>query len=366
MPVTAQGTTVVVLRKRDLSGAGERWNDPNGITASAESRRGILLSNPSLRDDDPVQLVGLQGNRVIGSSCVISGRMVVESQEHPFLWCSNLFVDPAARRTMIALKIVKALQELSPTVAVCGTSHAAYALYKAFGWIDFAMPRYILLRRSRPVLERRIGEGMLSRCLRIPVDSGLRMFNHRLLRPRSRLEWNVSRAVPQELAERLDGRPDEKPNTFLKRGAETVQWQLNGGIPGTPGDCNFLVTIYAAGTLAGYAAAKVKFFPVASAQGYRNLRLGSLYDWCILDREKLSFRDLVACASRELVERGADAVELCATDTQEEAILRSMWLPRMGENHLMWRTEKGGTLDHERYRNRERWHIRPGDDDLFI
>lgn len=368
MPAT-QENSIIILRKNEfLTNSGSsRWSDPKGIAAVPERIREVVLSNPSLGEDDPVQLVGLKGESVIGSSLALSGRMVVDGHEHPVSWGSNLYADPAARRTMIGLKLVKAFQELFPTSAVCGVSQAGHALYKSFGWTDFVMPRHILLRHSRSVLERKFGAGTLSRWLRIPVDLALKAFNWRLLRPQSRrIDWRTWDEAPPEVGQRLASVPGTRKNTFVPRREETVKWQLHGCVPGARGDCNFLVTVYAGASLVGYAGAKVKFFPVASAQGFKNLRLGSLYDWMIFDRELLSYRDLAACASRELIARGADAVELCATDREEEAALRSMWLPRMGENRLMWKAAKGSILDDARFRHREGWTIRPGDADLFM
>lgn len=361
-------TTILLLRKdefQSLSGSC-RWSDPNGIASVSDGVRTVLLSNPSVGENDVIQLLGLQGDSVVGSAISIAGRMIVEGIEHPVHWGSFLSVDPSARRTMLAFKLVRKFEELCPTSAVCGVSQAGYALYKGIGWTDFEMPRHILLCHSRSVLEKKLG-GSLSRWLRIPVDWALQAYNWRLLRPQSRhIEWQARDDVPHELAQRLAAAPKNDRNVFFARTEESVNWQLKGCVPGSSGDCNFLVTFHVGGCLVGYAGARLKFFPVASAQGFRNVRLGSLYDWAIFDPEQLSFRDLVACASRELVTRGADGVELCATNPAEETALRSMRLPRVGTNHLLWKAAKGSVLDDARFRDRERWTIRPGDADLFM
>lgn len=361
-------TTILLLRKDEFqdSSASRRWSDPNGIASVSDGVRAVLLSNPSLGENDVIQLVGLKEGSVIGSAISIAGRMIVEGVEHPVHWGSYLSVDPSARKTMLAFKLVKAFEELCSTSAVCGVSQAGHALYKGIGWTDFEMPRHILLCHSRSVLEKKVG-GSLSRLLRIPVDWALQAYNWRLLRPQSRrIEWHTCNEVPQDLAQRLTQSPTNARNTFFARTEQTVNWQLKSCVPAASGDCNFLVTFYAGGCLVGYAGARLKFFSVASAQGFRNVRLGSLYDWMIFDPQQLSFRDLAACASRELIARGADGVELCATDAGEEAALRSMWLPRVGTNHLLWKAAKGSVLDDARFRDRERWTIRPGDADLFM
>lgn len=368
MPPSPRETTILLIRKDEFQdrSASSRWSDPNGIASVSDKVRAVLLSNPSLGQNDVIQLVGLKDASVIGSTISIKGRMIVEGDEHPVHWASYLSVDPSARKTMLAFKLVKAFEELCPTSAVCGVSQAGYALYKGIGWTDFEMPRHILLCHSQSVLEKKVG-GSLSRCLRIPVDWALQAYNWRLLRPQSRrIEWHTSNEVPQELVHRLATSPANRRNVFFARTEQTVRWQLNSCVPAAPGDCNFLVTFHAGGSLVGYAGARLKFFPVASAQGFRNVRLGSLYDWMIFDGQQLSFRDLVACACRELIARGADGVELCATNATEDAALRSMRLPRVGTNHLLWKAAKGSVLDDARFRDRERWTIRPGDADLFM
>lgn len=340
-----------------------KWSDPSGVLKTHDARRQVMLNNPlSENESDPMQLVGLQGNEVIGTILVIPGRLLVEGQEHRFCWGSNFYVSPAGRASMIALKLVKEFQNLCETVGICGVSQSGYPIYTKFGWTDFQMPRHILLRRSRSVLEQKLGGKTAGRALAPAVDLALLAYNAWVLRSGNDISAQVTETVPDEVAERVACDSD----TFLPRSSAVLRWQTSGGIEASPRDRNLFLTVRAKNDVAGYALIKMRFLKVASAHGFKDVLLGSLQDWRVFHPALITYRDVVVSACRELTARGVDAVEVCGSNREEEGYLKAMRLPRIGEVHLMWRAAPGTALDDPRFRDRERWMIRVGDDDAFM
>jgi hypothetical protein len=183
-----------------------------------------------------------------------------------------------------------------------------------------------------------------------------------VLRKKNEISAQVTQTVPDEVAERVACSTD----TFLQRRGTVLRWQTSAGIQAHPRDGNLFLTVRAKNDVAGYALMKTRFFKVASSHGFKDVLLGSLQDWRVLEPALITYRDVVACACRELIARGVDAVEICASSREEERYLNSMRVPRVGQVHLMWRAAPGTALDHPRFRDRERWMIRVGDDDGFM
>src|SRR4051812_48474837 len=85
-----------ILRKGDLKSAKcyDAWDDPDRIAAPTPEKLRTLLENPLAGDDEePIQIIGLSGKRVIGRIDLIAGSIAIAGQSPGrIFWGSHLFV----------------------------------------------------------------------------------------------------------------------------------------------------------------------------------------------------------------------------------------------------------------------------------
>jgi GNAT superfamily N-acetyltransferase len=231
-------------------------------------RKRALLNHPLAGgDDNAVQVIGTCDNRVIGQVDLIRGELIACGQPVSTYYASRLFVAESYRDTGIGLRLFRQMYTLASTVAVCGLSQMAYPLYCRLGWVDFELPRYILVRRSRPVIERFVGRGPQAALLAPLADAALGM--HRTWASVCHGRLRGLRVEPVDKAdEELDAVLREHVGAFgAHRSAAWLNWLLNHCFQEEPRNRQMLCVIRdAAGTLLAYFLVKVRFYPVASQQ----------------------------------------------------------------------------------------------------
>lgn len=356
---------IAVVSKSDLRTGKiyEQWSDPRQLARMLPQKVAAVLSNPmGSSDDEPVQLIGIVGNEVVGRVDLVAGSVNVDGDRLPLRWASALAVPPETRHTLIGLKLIREMQSPDATVGACGASQMVYPIYKSFGWTDFVMPRYVLLRHARSVIERKVGR-LVAAMAAVPVDAGLALYTSLVLRDGlNGIDGRVDTLVPAELAKVLSC----QANTFMPRSVETLDWRLRSRFRNEPRDRNLLLTLAYRGEVAAYALLKIRFHEQASVRGFRNVLLGSLQEWLIFDSKRLSFKTLVIWACRELLRQNVDAVEVCSTSEEEERVLRAMGMRRVGEVHLMWHAPPDTRLTAAKYHAQSSWMIRNGDGEAFF
>src|SRR5205814_10295784 len=85
----------------------KQWDDPDHIARPSAEKLTALLDNPLAgADDEPLQIIGASGKRVIGRIDLIAGELAVDGQRVPIFWGSNLYVLPAFRSTLMGVLLV--------------------------------------------------------------------------------------------------------------------------------------------------------------------------------------------------------------------------------------------------------------------
>jgi hypothetical protein len=344
-----------------------RWHDPDGIVALSPPKRATLLANPLARgDDDPVQIIGTRGRRVIGRLDLLSGRLVVDGEPVDCLWGSALYVPESQRDSLMGVQLVLKMQALHHTVASCGISRLAYPLFAKLKWLDVAMPRYVLVRRSRAVLERRL-PGSVGRAAAPVADAAL-------LGQRGLLSaWRAltARGLRCEEAEEL---PTEAGAALRELGAdvatyrspEWVSWLRANAFDAEPPSRRALFLVRDRDRPIAYFLVKARLYEEASGEGYRNLYLGSLGDWAVLEEGAIDLRRIVLFAVAELSKWGVDAVEVCVPPDEEVSSVHRLGFRRAGDLHLMVRASSRSPLADRARSNPGSWRVRPADGDNFF
>jgi hypothetical protein len=364
---------VRLIRKSQLRGADPYgdYDDPAGLAPMQAAKRAALLANPlSDSEEDPVQLLGVQGRLVTGRIDLLPGQVVIAGEPTRAMFGSGLVVPPEFRASGTALLLLLKMQSLWPAAMVCGVSQMVYPIYgKLLRWTDFALPRYILLRRSRAVVERYCGSGWHSHALGSVADVGLAAFQQvlRLVEPRS------SRA--RGLEDRPGEPPAELDEAFARLGDSArchrsvawLKWLLHNDFRDEPRNQQSFHGLFdETGRLVAYYVLKVRFHPEASQMKLRNLLLGSLADWLVLDPARVDDRTIVIAARRALSKLNVDAIEVCTPDPKLGAQLGSLGFIRAGELRLLFKASAKSPLAAKRLHDIGEWRLRPCEGDHFF
>ena len=172
----ASPTSYYLIRRREFAASrlAGTWSDPHQICGFTPQREQTYLQNPALvGDDDPVCLLAINDNQVVGRMDLMPGYLGVQGQVQRIVWCSNFYVPPELRGSLAGVMLVLKSQELHSTVGAGGVSQAALPVYQKLKWDQIDMPRVILLRRSRAVVEHFLANPALRAAARFAADAAL-------------------------------------------------------------------------------------------------------------------------------------------------------------------------------------------------
>jgi hypothetical protein len=337
----------------------------DGLAAVSPEFRELLLTNPAAYGDEtePVQVLGLKDNQVIGRMNLVKGEICVEGQVLPVLWGSGYIVPPEHRPTGVGLMILLRMQGLPYTLGVIGASQMAAPLYQKLKWIELVAPRFVLLRRLRPVLERYLGPGLLTALGCALGNVGLKALG-RLLALRTRMATRGLVVEPvARMPESLDAQLHriDKP-AFCRRSAAWLNWILSArsGHPAL-----FLVKNRERKTV-GYFLITHRHHDEGGGGKWRNFLLGSVKDWMTFDPAAVSDAQLVLLAINELMRRQVDVIDVCAAEPETGLVLRRCGLKEVGGMHFHFRPLPNTPLAKAELHRLEAWRFRPADGDYFM
>lgn len=324
----------------------------------------MILDNPlSIGPDEPMQIIGTKGNRVIGRMDLIAGRLMAGASEAPVLWGSEYFVPEEDRGTMMGVMLLMKTQQVYHAVGAHGPSQMAYPLYSKLKWLDVPLQRYILLRNSRSIVRRYIGGGPLGATARFAADTALAV--HRAALAVSNLTGGLKAVEIARMPDEFDTalqRPSEKARGY--RSAAWINWLLRhhfGGGSHRHERRLYLVQRPGSTEPLGYFLLKVKFLPVATHRGFPDLTLASLVDSALFDPARCSARAMAMLAFKVAGALGADALEVCQGPGDPAVYDRWLGFLPAGQTHLMLRAVAPSPLADPRWKSTGNWSIRLGD-----
>ncbi|MGH8503217.1 MAG: hypothetical protein ACREVE_12235 [Gammaproteobacteria bacterium] len=361
-----------VLTTADIVDADpySRWDDPDGIAPLSPSKRTALLANPLLQGDrEPMQIIGTRGSTIIGRMDLIAGELLVRDRDQPvrMYWGSGLHVPAHARHTMMGIMLIMKAHGVCHTLGAHGPSQVAALIYEKLRWAELSFTRYIMLRRSRAVVEKKLGAGNLGRMVASAVDAGFAV--HRsVMRVAS---WRAAKLR----CEPLSSMPPDWDDHFAQRtepvrvhrSIKWISWVLNHSFVSDPRNRRMLFVVRnARNESLGYFIIKARFYESATHRGFRNLLLGSIMDWMIIEPRALDLHTLVQLAIDQLCRCGVDAIELCTSHTNLAGWLRRQGFVRIGAQRGFFRVVAPSPLADNIPFSSDAWWIRPGDADNLL
>ena len=335
---------------------------------SAEKHR-ALLANPLSRDDDePMQVIGTRGARVIGRMDLIAGELILrdgdEDRTVPLLWGSNLFVPAEERKSMMGVMLVMKASAAFHTVGAHGPSQMALPLYEKLRFAKVPLDRFILLRRSASVISRYVGTGPLGGAARLAADTalvGLRGVNA-IRRALAGVRMRRVDLMPSE----FDGvlaRPSRCTPVRAHRSSAWINWLLASQFePQRRHERALYLLEGSRGEALGYILMKVKFHATATHRAFPNLTLATLADWGIFDASRSDDLSVIHAAIRATGDLNADALEVCLQpgDARTSRLRPLGFLPA-GTMSGMWKAGPKSPLAGDRFTDPSSWTLRYGD-----
>jgi len=298
------------------------------------------------------------------------GELIVDGEPVSTIWTSAYYVPEQFRASLMGVRLLLELQRLNPTVSACNVSQMALPVFQKLKWYQFALARHLLVRSSRPVVERYVRSRWPAAAARRVLDTGL--LAHRTVirglgarRLRGLHCVQVDR-MPSELDVHLTRR-DHRFAAAPHRSAAWVDWLLGNSFATEAHSRKGLFVVHDdEGDVAGYFLVKRRFYPMASHHGFSNVVIGSLEDWLSVDEERLDEVQLSLLAVGVLDGWECDVVELCLPPGPAHEWYRRRGVPRLGALHLFVRPSLHSPLRDDRFRNQAAWRLTPAEGDNFF
>ncbi len=359
-------TSIHHLTLADICGPANdlKFDDPHGICKIGPGRMAAFQTVPlDVMPRVAGQLVGVVDGRAVGSIMFFPGELVVDGQLQAMLWGSSLYVDPSSRNTLMGIMLIMELQRLFCVVGISHVSSIVYPIYKKLGWMDMPMARYVLLRKSRSVLERFLGPGRQAALLR-PVVDGALLIHRCFLEIWGRMAASgVYCKQVESVPASMDRLLDEKVGAFgFHRSSSWLNWMLGNSFDSDPRNTKRLYFVFdRRDNLIAYFVTKAKFYEEASHRGFTNVYLESLLDWMIFDDSAVSEEIIWLMATNLLGAWGVDAVEICSNRTDAGAKLKPLGFRRTGEVNFLFTSDANGPVIEES--QAPHWRLRQIDGD---
>ncbi len=366
-PEKPQLRMVEVTRADYESGqAFEGWQGDPGFGRIGGSFGELLTSVPGhpRRDDDLLLLAALLEDRPIGCMHTFNGKVHVGDQTINMLWCSGLVVKPEHRSTGAGLMILLRMRARPVASGGVRVSQMALPIYKQLGWQHLTAARFLLVKRSAPILQRWISNPLLRQPAAALVNLGMGL--HRLLLGmvlRIKLSgWSSApvEQLPQELDAQIRGlrRPAK-----CHRSTEWLNWAASTG----PMDNQRRLWLVKSrtGKPVGYFMTGQMHYAEADQGRIKDITLASVLDWMSFDND-VDDTIILLSALQQLLRADVDAVELCVPETGSGRALRRLGLLCRGELNMVIRFAPG-TPDVEALQmDGDNFWFRPADADGFV
>jgi len=344
-------------------------DDIFGLCTLSDAQREALKANPNRADEtEPVQVLGLVDNKVVGQETVFPVRVKANGKVYTAMAGSGLYVHEDYRKSMLGVSLITKREELSADgIALgCGLSQLALPAHLMFDYLCFSLPRLMWMFKSRAVIEKKLGRSPVSRLVSGFVDGLLwlvALVFKAIVRFRTR-GLVVEKAVQAD--DQVARLINQDSHLFAcEHSATWLNWQLNYRFTEDyRGEQKLFVVRDKDRRLMGFFMYKVRFHETASQRGYKNLLLGSLMEWQSADPHVVSHATLALMAVLEMRKDGVDAVEVCTDDEPMLSDLRKMLFPQVGDLSFVLRATEASPLRQcEGWDNQKNWRLRPCEGD---
>lgn len=345
------------------------FDDPYHMmdTMNPLMREAFLNKPTGYNPDEICQYIALDGNKIVGTLFFFRNRFLVDGKEHGCQAGSTLYVHPDYRPRGIGACALMQFVDLHPEKNTIsnGISQMAQPIYKALGFSFFETPRYILLRKTRSVVETVLKtENKIIHpiCWLGDIVFAIARFIMSLGNKIRMAKYSVERVYtcPQEVEDIVL----EDEHRFKElHDKKWFDWSLKYDY-----NCDsrkkkeFFVVKNDKGDIVAFFLNKIKFFNQASHRGFRNVLLGTVSEWGIKKGVGISEFDIQYLAARYMP-RNVDACEVTSVDTTTCKRFTRHLFKNVGT--VTMAVNMNSEID-EAYKLPENWRIRIAGNDTLM
>lgn len=342
--------------------------DPYRIMASLNPKmREAVLHNPSGYSDGEVcQILGVDGDVVVGATNPFSGRLLLKGEIVPCQNGSYLYSHDDYRKDNVGGELFLRITNLHPTnnCFFVGISQMAIGLYKALKYSIFEFPRLIYLRKSRSVVQSILhSEALWTKPLIVIADFGL-WLHRQIINVHNSIFYkgykieNVNECP--EAVEQIVIR-DKHPFKELHDRA-WFDWSLHYSISEDGRTHRRLYVIKKNGKIDAFFLMKQEFFKKASSRGFKDVYLGSIMEWGIAEESVLTEKDVILM-SINYFDKNVDGIQYATTEHKIVKQLKKWLFAGIGNANtgVRIRSVKDNSL-----KDINNWRLRLGGSDTVL
>ena len=301
-------------------------------------------------------------DRLVGRLDLLAGEIETPDGPATCFWGSALQVSAAYRGRQLGATLIRNSERYRDATAACAASRMSRPLYSRLGYLDLSLQRHVLLRRTGPLLEPRLGTGALGRTATAAGDVVAKSHGRLLELTRRRRAGSLTLEQRDTFPPELEPRLAERPAPFsMHRSAAWLDWVLRESFTDEQRRGLYLVTT-SAGEPVAYILLKARVYSSVTKWNLERFHLGSLVDWRIFDSSAVRLEQLVLLAVEALEEWDVAGVEVCVPEHEPARLGRLGFLPA-GAQHVFVRGVEGSALARPQAREARAWWLRPGEGD---
>lgn len=332
---------LVKYRLSELLSLGDARQDADAYVQYGDPKKlAVFAANPFRRGGDPVTRYVLMADDVVAGGeygypveIVADGEVVVCGSG------SETSVKEEYRKSAVGLEFLSnegPVDESSQISLGCGMAQRYARIHKMFGYKIFPMPRFMAVFRSRSVVEMYVPH-VLVKMLSWLVDVGLclwwQIVDIRTFLSLRHCKIREVKADETLMLSRIADLALSNGKRFKENHcAEWFHWHLTQGFK-KEGPARLYV-VQRGDDVAAFFMTKRRFHAQASSRGFKNVMLGSVIEWGVVQGLERYLVPVVLSAVLQLRRENVDAVEVATPEkTLIGGLKRSLLMP-VGESNF--------------------------------
>ena len=325
----------------------------------------VFKANPNIRNDDPVsQRLGVVDGKVGGGAYIFPTSINCDGKQVNAGSGSDLRVEDWAKKGGLGFELCDFDSSGRDGDHVIfeggGLSQIAVKVHRFMGFKVFEYPRYIMLLKSRALVEQRFS-GWGGKVLCVVLDFAIALYS---LIVKLFYRFNNKGTVVETVASDEEAKLDVVAQ-FTRDGSRFSEvhdsawfrWILT---------CSYiserkigLYLIKQSDKPIGFFMFKKRFHKQASHRGFKNVNLGSIIEWgCMKGKEKILLWNIVNWVAKQRKE--LDAVEFPVYESFAQKVLKRLGWRHVGDANFGYNIRpNSGFVAPEGMDNPANWRLRP-------
>ena len=337
-------------------------DDPFGVISLSEKKRRAFLDNPFAADRfEHAQVIGALDGIAFGGEIAFPIDYQLDGEVARGWSGSTTFVAEPYRKTDFGIDLRDLRKKFTGLTFQTGSnsSQMMVRMLKAYRNTIFFLPRHVMVRKSRSVVEMRL-KGLLGKIVSFCADIALWFYwlmmglLRRMASPSLQFK-KIDVSDEQGIAEAAQIIALDTHRFQELHDVRWLRWMMTESFENEPME---LTLVYKRKMPVAFYMTKKRFHEQASARGFKNVWLGSIMEWGAVPGHESVLRWCIlyaACSMRDM-----DAIEFASDDERLQSFVRHLGWRHVGENNFNFKAWKGSPFaDNADMKIQSNWRLRP-------